>query len=100
MSKSKPTAIDKLYYGIKYTAEIANKLTNAVPPQVLSDRWRTIVHTIELVAKEGDFTAVMPFHLRASEVGKLEKIGYGVNGDTINWEIDLFTDQDMEDAFN
>jgi hypothetical protein len=99
MAKSKRTENERLYYGIKYTAEVANKLTNSVNVQVLSNRWRTIINTIELVAREGDFDAVMPFHIRTGEARKLEKIGYTVNGDSVNWDIDLFTDEDMKDAF-
>ena len=99
MSKSKPTENEKLFYGNKFTADSANKLTNSVSQQVLGTRWQIIIGIIELVAHDGQLTAVMPFNLRASETRKLEKIGYCINVNTVDWDIDLFSDNDMKDAF-
>lgn len=90
---------DKLYYGKKFTADDANKTVNSIDIKVLEYRWHIIVAVIEIVAHEGQLTAVMPFNLRVSETRKLEKIGYSVDGNTVDWDIDLFSDEDMEDAF-
>ncbi len=99
MSKSKPTENEKLFYGNKFTADSANKLTNSISQQVLGTRWQIIIGIIELVAYDGHLTAVIPFNLRTSEARKLEKIGYTVAGNTVDWDIDLFSTEDMKDAF-
>lgn len=76
--------------------------TKNIEQKKLNDRMNAIMLCITEVSDAGKFSMPFPFPLRASEIHQLEKLNYEVDEDaeTIGWEVDLFSEEDMKDAFS